>query len=145
MVTAAAPWKESYDKPRQHLNKQRDITLPTRIRIVQAVVFPVVMWIWELDHKEDRVPMIWCFQIVVLEKALESPLDCREIKPVNPKGNQPWILIGRTDAEAPILWPPDVKDSLEKTLMLGKDGAQEKGVTEEEMVWIASLNQWEWV
>ena len=145
MVTAAAPWKESYDKPRQHLNKQRDITLPTRIRIVQAVVFPVVMWIWELDHKEDWVPMIWCFQIVVLEKALESPLDCREIKPVNPKGNQPWILIGRTDAEAPILWPPDVKDSLEKTLMLGKDGAQEKGVTEEEMVWIASLNQWEWV
>ena len=144
MVTAAAPWKESYDKPRQHI-KKRDITLPTRICIVQAVVFPAVVWIWELDHKEDWAPMISCFQIVVLEKALESPLDCREIKPVNAKGNQPWILIGRTDAEAPVLWPPDVKDSLEKTLMLGKDGAQEKGVTEEEMVWIASLNQWEWV
>ena len=69
---------------------------------------------WELDHKEDLAPKNWWFQIVVLEKTLESPLDCKEIKPVNPKGNQPWIFTGRTDAEAeaPILWPPDAKSWL---------------------------------
>ena len=69
---------------------------------------------WELDHKEGSVPKNWCFWTVVLGKTLESPLDCKEIKPVNPKGDQPWIFIGRTDAEAetPILWPPDVKSLL---------------------------------
>ena len=67
---------------------------------------------WELDHKEDWVPKNWCFQTVVLEKALESPLDYKEIKPVNPEGNQPWIFIGRTEAEVPILWPPDAKSWL---------------------------------
>ena len=78
---------------------------------------------WELDHKEGRAPKNWCFRTVVLEKILESPLDCNKIKPVNPKGNQPWKFIGRTDAEAetPILWPPEVKRQLiRKTLMLGK-------------------------
>ena len=67
--------------------------------------------LWELDYEESWVPKNWCFWTVVLEKTLESPLDCKEIKPINPKGNQPWILIGRTDAEAetPILWPPDAK------------------------------------
>ena len=76
---------------------------------------------WELDHKECQVPKNWCFWTVVLEKSLESPLDSKEIQPVHPKGNQPRILIGRTDAEAPILWPPDVKNWLiRKTLMLGK-------------------------
>ena len=77
---------------------------------------------WELDCKKDWELKNWSFQIVVLEKILESPLDCLKIKPVNPKGNQPWIFIGRTDAEAevPILWPPDVKDSLERILMVGK-------------------------
>ena len=74
-----------------------------------------------LDHKEGRAPQNWCFRIVVLEKALESPLHSKEIKSVALKGNQPWILTERTDAEAPILWPPDVQgDSLENTLMLGK-------------------------
>ena len=68
--------------------------------------------IWELDHKKGWALKYWCFQIVVLEKILESSLDSKEIKPVNPKGNQPWIFIGRTDAEAPILWPPDVKSWL---------------------------------
>ena len=69
---------------------------------------------WELGHKEGWAPKNWCFRTVVLEKTLESPLDCRKIKPINPKGNQPWIFIGRTDAEAeaPILWPPDVKSWL---------------------------------
>ena len=70
--------------------------------------------IWELDHKVGRVMKNWCFLTVVLDTALESPLDCKEIKPVNPKGNQPWVFIGRIDAEAeaPILWPPDMKSSL---------------------------------
>ena len=78
---------------------------------------------WELDHKEGWVPENWCFQTVVLEKILESPLDSKEIQPVHPKGNQSWIFIGGTEAEVetPILWPPDAKShSLEKTLMLGK-------------------------
>ena len=79
---------------------------------------------WELDHKEVWVPKNWYFQIVVLEKTVENPLDSKEIKPVNPKGNQSWIFIGRTDveAEAPILWPPDVKSRLiEKDPDAGKD------------------------
>ena len=79
------------------------------------------VWMWDLDHKESWAPKSWCFGTVVLEKTLEGPLDCKEIKPVRPKGNQSWIFIGWTDdeAEAPTLWPPDVKaESLEKTLML---------------------------
>ena len=82
---------------------------------------------WELDYKESRVPKNWCFQVVVLEKMLESPLDCKEIQPVNPKGNQPWIFIGRTDAEAeaPVLQPPDAKSQLiEKDPDAGKDWRQ---------------------
>ena len=100
---------------------------------------------WELDHKESWALKNWCFQIVVLEKTLESPLDCKEIKLVNPKGNQPWIFNGRTDAEAEasILWPPDVKSRLiGKDPEAGKDwGQEEKGVTEDEMVgWHHRLN-----
>ena len=86
------------------------------------------VWIWELDHKERWVPKNWCFQTAVLKKTLESPLDCKEIKPINPKGNQPWIFIGKTDseAEAPILWPPDVKSRLvRKDPGAGKDWGQE--------------------
>ena len=88
------------------------------------------VWMWELDHKEGWVLKNWCFWIVILEKTLESPLDCKEIKPVNPKGNQSWIFIGGTDAEAeaPILWPPDAKtDLLEKTLMLRKTEGRRRG------------------
>ena len=88
-------------------------------------------WMWELDYKESWVLRNWCFWTVVLQKTLESPLDCKEIQPVHPKGNQSWIFIGRTDVEAetPILWPPDVKtDSLEKTLMLVKiEGRKRRG------------------
>ena len=95
---------------------------------------PVQMW--ELDHKEGWVPKNWCFQIVVLEKILESSLDWKEIKLVNLKRNQPWIFTGRTDAEAPILWPPYMKSRLiGKDPDAGKDWRQEeKGVTEDEMV-----------
>ena len=95
------------------------------------------VWIWELDHKEDWALKTWCFWIAMLEKTLGSPLDCK-IKPVNPKGNQPWILIGRTDAEAeaPILWSPDIKSQLIwKDPDAGKDWRQkEKGAAEDEMV-----------
>ena len=115
--------------------KSRDITLPTKVHLVKAMVFPVVMYeMWELDHKEGWVLKNWCFQIVVLDKTLQSSLDCK-IKPVDPKGNQSWIVIGRTDAEAPILWSPDAKNWLiGKDPDTGKDWRQkEKGTTEDEM------------
>ena len=96
------------------------------------------LWMWELNYKESWIPKNWCFETVVLEKTFESALNCKEIKPVNPKGNQSRIFIGRTDAEAetPILWPPDVKNRLiGKDPDAGKDGRQEeKGMTEDEMV-----------
>ena len=92
---------------------------------------------WELDYKESLVQKNWCFWTVVLEKTLESPLDCKEIQPVNPKGNQSWIFIGRTDAEAEtsILWPPDAKNWFTgKDSDAVKDWRQEKGMTEDVMV-----------
>ena len=91
--------------------KIRDITLSTKVHLVKAMVFPVVMYRCELDYKESWEPKNWCFWTVVLEKTLESPLDCREIQKVHPKGEQSWVFIGRTDAEAesPIFWPPDAK------------------------------------
>ena len=113
------------------ISKSRDITLLTKVHLVKAMVFPVVMYGCESwTYKESWAPKNWCFWTVVLEKTLESPLDCKEIQPVHPKGNKSWIFIGRTDAEAetPILWPPDVKNLLEKTLMLGKiEGGRRKG------------------
>ena len=106
---------------------------------------------WELDHKENWAPNNWCFWTVVLEKTLESPLDCKEIQPVHPKGNQTWTLIGRTDAEAetPILWSPDAKNWLIwEDPDAGKDwGQEEKGMTEDEVVrWHRRLNghEFEW-
>ena len=117
--------------------RSRDITLLTKVHVVKAMVFSSShVWIWELDCKEGWTPKMWCFWTVVLEKTLESPLDSKETKPVNPKGNQPWIFIGRTGAEAPILWPPDVKSRVTgKDPDAGKDWRQEeKGVTEDEMV-----------
>ena len=100
--------------------------------------------IWELDHKEGWAPKNWCFRTVVLEKTLESPLDYKEIKPASPKGNQPWIFIGRTngETEAPILWPPHAKSQfIGKDLDAVQDWGQEKGTTEDEMVgWPHQLN-----
>ena len=94
------------------------------------------IWMWELDHTESWALKTWCFWTVVLEKTLERSLDCKEIKPVNPKGNQSWIFIWRTDAKAPFLWPPDVKNWLiGKNPDAGKDWRQEvKGTREDEMV-----------
>ena len=107
--------------------------MPTNACIVKAVVFLVVMR-WELNHKESWAQKHWYFQIVVLEKTLESPLNNKDIKPGKPKGNQPWILIGRTDAEAPILWPPDAKNQLiGEDPDAGKGWRQKKRAAEDEM------------
>ena len=118
--------------------KSRDITLSTKICLVKAMVFPVVVYKCELDYKESWMPKNWCFWTVVLEKTLESPLDCKEIQPVHPKGDQSSVFIRRTDAEAetPIFWPPDAKSWLIwKDHDSGKDwGQEEKGVPEDEMV-----------
>ena len=117
--------------------QSRGITLPTKVCLVKAMVFPVVMYGCELDCEEGWAPKNWCFWTVVLQKTLESPLDCKEIQIVHPKGDQSWVFIGRTDAEAetPILWPPHAKSWL-----IGKDpdagrdwGQEEKGTTEDEM------------
>ena len=90
--------------------KSKDIILLTKVHIVKPMVFSNShVWMWALNHKENWVLKNWFFWTVVLEKTLESPLGCKELKPVNPKGNQSWTFIGRTDAEAPILWPPDGK------------------------------------
>ena len=115
----------------------------TKVRLVKAMVFPVVMYGCGLDYKESWTKKNWFFWTVVFEKTLESPLDCKEIKPVNPEGNQSWIFIGRTDAKAPILWPPDGKSWLiRKDPDAGKDWGQEhKRVIENEMVgWHHWLN-----
>ena len=124
--------------------KSRAVTLLTKACIVKAVVFPLVMYgMWELDHKEGWAPKNRCFQTVVLEMTLENPLDSREIQAVSPKGNQSWIFAGRTEAETPILWPPDAKSQfIGKDPDAGKDWRQEKkGTAEDEMVgWHHRLN-----
>ena len=105
-----APWKQSYDQPRQHIKKQRHY-FANKSPSSQSYGFSSShVWLLELDYKESWAPKNWCFWTVVLEKTLESPLDCREIQPINAKGNQPWIFIGRTDSEAetPMFCPPDV-------------------------------------
>ena len=132
------PWKENYDQPRQHIKKQRHYFV-SKSPSSQGYGFSSNhVWMWELDYKESWVQKNWCFWIVVLEKTLESPLDCKEIQPVHLKGNQSWVFIGRTDVEAetPIFWPPDAKSWLIwKDPDAGKDWRQEeKGTTEDEMV-----------
>ena len=140
-----APWKKSYEKPRQCIKKQR-CYFANKVLYSQSYGFSSShVWMWELDHKEGWASKNWCFLTMVLEKILESPLDCKEIKPVNPKGNQSWIFTGRTDTEAetPTFWPPDVKNQLTgTTLMLEKNWRQvEKGMAEDEMVgWHHWLN-----
>ena len=137
-------WKKSYDKSRQHIKKQRHHFADKGLYNQSYGFSNSHVLMWELDHKEDWAPKNWCFWNVVLEKTLESPLDYKEIKPVNSERNQPWIFIGRTDAEyeAPILWPQDVKSWLGKVYGAGKDwGQEEKGAKEDEMVgWHHWLN-----
>ena len=142
-----APWKKSYDHPRQYI-KSRDITLPTKVRLVKAMVFPVVMYgceSWTIRKNEHW--RIDAFE--VLKKTLESPLYCKEIRSVNPKGIQSfWMFIGRTDVEAetPILGPHDVESWLIwKDPDAGKDwGQEEKGMTGWDG-WMASPTWWTWV
>ena len=149
MVTAAKklkdaiPWKESYDQPRQHIKKQRHYFVNKGPSSQGYGFSSGHVWMWELDYKESWVPKNWCFWTVVLEKTLESPLDCKEIQPVHTKGDQSWVFIGKTEfeAETPIHWPPDVRSWLSgKDPDVGKDLRQEeKGMTEDEMV---GLHHW---
>ena len=136
---------KNYNKPIQYIKKQRHY-FANKYPSSQSYSFSSGnVWIWELDCEESWVPKNWCFWTVVLEKTLESPLDCKEIQPVNSKGDKSWIFIGRIDAEAgtPSLWPPDVENWL-----IGKEpdavkdwGQEEKGTTEDEMVgWHQWLN-----
>ena len=123
--------------------KSRDITLPTKVHLVRAMVFPVVMW--ELDYNESWAPKNWCFWTVVLEKNLQSPLDWKEFQPVHPNRGQSWVFTGRTDAEAetPVLWPPHAKSWFTgKDPDAGRDcGQEEKRMTEDEMAgWHHRLN-----
>ena len=124
-----APWKKSYDQPRQNIIKQRHY-FANKGPSSQGYGFSSShVWMWELDYKESWAPKNWCFWTVVLEKTLASPLDCKEIQRVHPKGNQSWIFIGMTDAEAktPILWPPHVKSWLTgKDSDAGRDWGQEE-------------------
>ena len=133
-----AIWKKSYDPPRQHIKKQRHDFINKGPSSQSYSFSNSYVWMWGLDYKDNWALKNWCFWTVVLEKTLESSLGCKEIQPVHPKGNQSWIFIGRTDAEAepPILWPPDLKNWL-----LGKDPdagkgwrLEEKGTTEDEIV-----------
>ena len=126
-------------KPMTNLDnvlRSRDIALLTKVHIVKATVFPVVTYNVRVGPQRRLSTEDWGFWTVVLEKTLESPLDCKEIKPVNPKGNQPWIVFGRADAEAVIFWPPDAKSQLlGEDCDAGKDWRQEEtGTTEDEMV-----------
>ena len=157
MVTSAMKLKDTCSleeklwPKRQHIKKQR-YYFANQGPSSQGFGFSNShVWMWELDYKESWAPKNWCFRTVMLEKTLESPLDCKEIQPVYPKGDQSWVFIGRTDAEAetPILWPPHAKSWL-----IGKDpdagrdwGQEEKGMTEDEMAgWHHRLNghEFEW-
>ena len=133
----ACSWKKRYNQPRQHIKKQRHY-FANKGPSSQSYGFSSShVWMWELDCEEGWSPKNWCFWTVVLEKTLKSPLDCKEIQPVHPKGNQSWIFTGMTDAEAetPILWPLDAGNWLiGKDPYAGKDWRQEKGMTEDEMV-----------
>ena len=132
-----APWKKSHDQPRQHIGKQRHYIAYTGPSSKGYGFSSGHVWMWELDCEESWVPKNWCFWTVVLEETLESPLACKKIQPVHPKGDQPWDFFGRNDAkaEAPVLWPPHVKSWLiGKDCDAGRDwGQEEKGTTEDEM------------
>ena len=140
------PWKESYNQ--LSILKSRDITLLSKVLLVKAIVFPVVMYGCELDYKESWVSNNWCFWTVLLEKTLESPLDCNQIQPVHPTGDQSWVFTGRPDVEfeTPVLWPPDAKSwHIWKDPDAGKDWEWEERDDRRWDGWMASLTQWTWV
>ena len=136
-----APWKKSYDQPRQHIERQRHYFAKNGASSQSSGFSSSQVWMWELDHKESWAPKNWYFWTVVLEKTLESALDCKEIQPVHPKGDQSWIFTGRTDAEteAPVLWPPDAKNWLTgKDPDAGKDWGQEEN-GQQRMRWLDGI------
>ena len=139
------PWKKSYDQSRQHIKKQRHYFANKGPSSQSYGFFSSHVWMWELDYKESWVLKNWCFWTAMLKRTLEISLDCMEIQPVHPKGNEFWIFIGRTDAEAeiPILWPPDVKNWL-----IWKDSDARKDWRHDARGWdgwMASLTRWRWV
>ena len=145
MVTAAMKLKDAYSLEEKHIEKQRHYFVNKGPSSQGYGFSSSHVWMRELDYKESWAPKNWCFWTVVLEKTLESPLDCKEIQPLHSKGDQPWVFIGRTDVEAEtaILWLPDLKSWLIwKDPDAGKDwGQEEKGMTEDEMVgWHHRLN-----
>ena len=142
-------WKKSYDQPRQHIKKQR-LYFANKGPSSQGYGFSCGhVWMWELDCEESWAPKNWCFWTVVLEKILESPLDCKEIQPVHPKEDQSWIFIGRTDAEAeaPVLWAPDVKNPTHWKRPWCRERLRAWGEGDDSG-WddkMASLTRWTWV
>ena len=141
-----APWKETYDQPRQHIKKERHYFANKGLSGQGYGFSSSHVWMWELDYKECRVPKNWCLWTVLLEKTLESPSDFKEIQPVHPKGDQSWVFIGRTDVEAEtqyfghLMWRAD---PFEKTLMLGKiEGRKRRG--RQRMRWLDGIT-WTWV
>ena len=132
-----APWKKSYDQPRQHIKKQRHHFANKDLSSQGYGFSSSHVWMCELDCKEIWALKNWCFWTVMLEKTLESPLDCKEIQPVHSKGDQSWVFFGRTDAEAetPVLWPPHAKSWLIRKHSDPRSdwGQEEKGMTEDEM------------
>ena len=134
------PWKDSYDQPRQHIKKQRHYLANKGLSSQSYGFSNSHVWMWELDYEDRWAPRNWCFWTVV-EKTLESPLDCKEIQPVHSKGDQSWIFIEKSDAEAetPILWHLIGKtDSFEKTLVLGKvEGGRRRG--QQRMRWLDGI------
>ena len=137
-----AAWKKSYDKPRQHIKKQRHCFTDKDAYSQSCGFSSSYVWMWELDYKQSWVLKNWGFWTVVLEKTLERTLDFKEIKPVQPKGNQSWIFIGRTDADAetPVLWPHWKRPWCWERLKAGGEG-DDRGWDG----WMASLIQWTWV
>ena len=138
------PWKKIYDQPRQHIKNQRHYFANKGPSSQNYGFSSSHVWMWELDYKESWAPKNWWFWTVVLAKTLESSLDCKEIQPVHPKGNQSWIFIGRTDVEAktPILWPLDMKNWLTgKDPAAGKDWRLLDWGTELKWGWENSLRE----
>ena len=143
-----APSKKSHDQPRQHVKKQRHYFINKGPSSQSFGFSSSLVWMWELDYKESWVLKNWCFSTVVLEKTLESSLDCKDIQPVHPKENQSWVFIGRTDAEAetPILWPPHGKSSNWKRPWCWEGlGAGGEGDDRGWDGWMASPTRWTWI
>ena len=142
------PWKESYNQPRQHNKKQRHYFANKGLSSQSYGFSSSHVWMWELDYKESWALKNWCFWTVVLEKTLESPVDCKEIQPVHSKGDQPWVFFGRNDAKAetPVLWPPHAELTHWKRLWCWEGlGAGGEGDDRGWDGWMASQTRRTWV